>query len=204
LLDYGRRVYRAPRDLTDHVVARDSVCVFRGCARAAQCCDLDHIEAFDDGGSTAAGNLAPLCRRHHNAKTHGPYRYRRADDGGYHWSDRYGQERVSRPPRRWVVPRPGGLDVEAENDRGAQQQRADDLAALRRDEDERHSAVLALLDTRLHAAADPGQVEHIEHERRRTIEEHRRILQTSPTPRFHHSDRGRRLCWRRPRLDRVE
>ena len=31
-------------------------------------------------------NLAPLCRRHHNAKTHHGWRYHRLPDGTYLWT----------------------------------------------------------------------------------------------------------------------
>ena len=55
---------------------RDPVCVFPGCPRAAERCDADHIQPYvpmDQGGppgQTSLINLAPLCRRHHRAKTH--------------------------------------------------------------------------------------------------------------------------------------
>ena len=54
-------------------------------------CDLDHIEPYvsiDHGGppgQTAASNLAPLCRRHHRAKTTGRWRYQRDPDGTFTW-----------------------------------------------------------------------------------------------------------------------
>jgi hypothetical protein len=31
-------------------------------------CDLDHTVPYDAGGATCECNLAPLCRRHHQAK----------------------------------------------------------------------------------------------------------------------------------------
>ncbi|GAB3997794.1 HNH endonuclease signature motif containing protein [Nocardioides marmoraquaticus] len=58
----------------EQVVLRDAHCVFPGCHRDSRRCDLDHIGAYqspDDGGppgQTHPANLAPLCRRHHNAK----------------------------------------------------------------------------------------------------------------------------------------
>jgi hypothetical protein len=37
-------------------------------------------------GQTSPDRLAPLCRRHHRAKTAGRWRYRRrADDSSYEW-----------------------------------------------------------------------------------------------------------------------
>src|SRR5215470_12141454 len=61
LLDYGRRTYRPPANLTHHVIARDKTCTFPGCRRAARLCDLDHHEPYSDGGSTDPGNVATLC-----------------------------------------------------------------------------------------------------------------------------------------------
>ena len=57
------------------VILRDRHCVFPGCRIDARRCDLDHIQAYDEHGppgQTHPRNLAPLCRRHHNAKTHNP------------------------------------------------------------------------------------------------------------------------------------
>ena len=41
LLDYGRSTYRPPKDLTDHVIARDRTCRFPNCNRQACRCELD-------------------------------------------------------------------------------------------------------------------------------------------------------------------
>ncbi len=44
---------------------------------------------FDDTGppgQTRPANLAPLCRRHHRAKTTGRWQYRRLPDGTYQWT----------------------------------------------------------------------------------------------------------------------
>lgn len=50
--------------------------------------DLDHIEPYDEDGppgQTKPENLAPLCRRHHRAKTSPRWRYERLPDGSYRW-----------------------------------------------------------------------------------------------------------------------
>jgi hypothetical protein len=86
------------------VILRDRTCVHPNCDRDARECDLDHIEAFvemDDGGppgQTRPDNLAPLCRRHHRAKTHYGWTYQRNGAGGYTWTDPFG--------RTYDVPRP--------------------------------------------------------------------------------------------------
>jgi hypothetical protein len=71
---------------------RDQTCVYPGCGRAAEYCDLDHIDDYvplDEGGppgQISPTKLAPLCRRHHRAKTFGHFSYRRLHDGSYEWT----------------------------------------------------------------------------------------------------------------------
>jgi hypothetical protein len=78
-----------PPWMAAQVRLRDPQCVFPGCPTRSRHCDLDHIDPYDDTGppgQTHPGNLAPLCRRHHRAKTHGRWRYRRLPDGTYAWT----------------------------------------------------------------------------------------------------------------------
>lgn len=73
LLDFGTTTYTPPASVREYVLARDRTCQFPGCARPGYQCDIDHVQPFtgaDDGGSTNAGNLITLCRRHHRLKTH--------------------------------------------------------------------------------------------------------------------------------------
>jgi Domain of unknown function (DUF222)/HNH endonuclease len=59
-----------PRRLPDLAVrARDRTCCFPDCRQPAHRCDLDHTIPHEHGGPTAPGNLGPLCRHHHRAKT---------------------------------------------------------------------------------------------------------------------------------------
>jgi hypothetical protein len=87
---------------------RDQTCVYPGCNRSAEASDLDHIEDYvplDEGGppgQTHPGNLAPLCRRHHRAKTFGDFTYRRLPDGSYEWTLPSGRRVTTEPP----TPRP--------------------------------------------------------------------------------------------------
>ena len=84
-----------PDPMAEFVRLRDPVCVFPACQRSSRHCDLDHIEAYldmDDGGppgQTHPDNLAPLCRGHHRAKTHGHWQYERLPDGSYAWTSPY-------------------------------------------------------------------------------------------------------------------
>ena len=98
VLDYGRTTYRPPAGLRDFVLARDRVCAAPGCHTAARRCDLDHVQPWDDGGSTSSANLAALCAKHHDAKTRKRLRYRRDADGGYTWITRTGHRYRSQPP----------------------------------------------------------------------------------------------------------
>jgi 5-methylcytosine-specific restriction endonuclease McrA len=88
-----------PPWMAEQVRLRDRQCVFPYCQTHARDCDLDHIIPYvppDEGGppgQTNPQNLAPLCRRHHRAKTARRWRYERTDDGCYAWTsphaDRY-------------------------------------------------------------------------------------------------------------------
>lgn len=97
-----------PTRMAAMVRHRDATCVFPGCHRSSKRADLDHIEEWldpDQGGppgQTSPANLAPLCRRHHRAKTFGDFTYRRLPDGSYQWILPSGRTIDTDPPR----PRP--------------------------------------------------------------------------------------------------
>ena len=81
-----------PPWMRELVILRDRHCVFPWCGRDARASDLDHIVPYvppDEGGppgQTNPQNLAPLCRRHHRAKTFTGWTYQRARDGTYTWT----------------------------------------------------------------------------------------------------------------------
>jgi len=85
LLDYGRDSYQPPQDLVDYLIARDRTCRFPGCRQSAARADIDHAEAWEDGGATSAANLGALCRRHHRMKTHGGWKLTSNEDGSCNW-----------------------------------------------------------------------------------------------------------------------
>jgi hypothetical protein len=97
-----------PARMAAMVRLRDQTCVYPHCGRPAEACDLDHIQPHvptDEGGppgQTSPANLAPLCRRHHRAKTFGDFTYRRLGDGSYAWTLPNGRQVTTDPP----VPRP--------------------------------------------------------------------------------------------------
>ena len=65
----GTRSYVPSASLARLVRAREPHCRFPGCRQPAMRCDLDHAVPWPTG-ATSAENLGPLCRRHHNLKTH--------------------------------------------------------------------------------------------------------------------------------------
>jgi hypothetical protein len=95
-----------PAWMRELVTLRDTHCVFPHCRRTSRRCDLDHVIPYDDTGppgQTSPANLAPLCRRHHRAKTLGRWRYRRDPGGHYQWRDPTG--------RGYVVTRDGTVSL---------------------------------------------------------------------------------------------
>lgn len=104
LLDYGTTRYRPPGRLADHVIERDGECTFPFCNHSARRSDLDHIVPFPQS-ETAADNLQPLHRRHHNAKTEAGWRAERDPVTGVtRWTSPQGRCYRTRPPERWSVP----------------------------------------------------------------------------------------------------
>jgi hypothetical protein len=81
-----------PAWMRELVILRDRHCVHPWCQTDARACDLDHIIEYLEmtrggpPGQTHPDNLAPLCRRHHRAKTRRRWRYRRQPDGSYLWT----------------------------------------------------------------------------------------------------------------------
>ena len=57
VLDVGRRRYRPPAGLAEHVMARDGSCVAPGCCVPSHRCDLDHTTEFH--GVPANGSPVP-------------------------------------------------------------------------------------------------------------------------------------------------
>ena len=68
--------YEIPDRISTRVKLKRPTCVFPHCTRTSARTDLDHIDEYvppDRGGppgQTSTATLAPLCRRHHRAKTH--------------------------------------------------------------------------------------------------------------------------------------
>jgi uncharacterized protein DUF222 len=94
LRDYGRTTYRPPVALADHVRARDGTCRFPTCNRRAPHCELDHILARNEDGTTSATNLHALCARHHHAKHEAGWTVTRHGDTSTEWTSPSGHRYV--------------------------------------------------------------------------------------------------------------
>ncbi|QBX57342.1 HNH endonuclease [Nocardioides seonyuensis] len=104
-----------PRRMAEQVVLRDSTCVFPWCSHPSRHADLDHIEPYEDpdeggppredgSGQTRPDNLAPLCRRHHRAKTTGSWTYQRTTPGTYLWTGPAGVTALVTPTGTITLP----------------------------------------------------------------------------------------------------
>jgi hypothetical protein len=94
LLDYGRKTYRPPTALADHVRARDVTCRTPNCTRPAASCDLDHVISWP-AGTTSEINLATECDHDHRLKHEG------------HWSHQVSAD-PAHPPGTIIMISPTG------------------------------------------------------------------------------------------------
>ncbi len=95
VLDRGRTTYAPPAPLADHVRLRfGGRCTRPGCPHTAA--DLDHAIAWQDGGTTAADNVHPVCRGCHTAK-HASWTVRIDRDGTTTWTTPHGRSASTRP-----------------------------------------------------------------------------------------------------------
>ncbi|TQK70240.1 HNH endonuclease signature motif containing protein [Nocardioides sp. SLBN-35] len=78
--------YEIPDRHKARVMLRVHTCRFPHCTRPASRCDLDHAKPYGQGGPTCPCNEAPLCRRHHRAKTHSLWRYETPMPATYVWT----------------------------------------------------------------------------------------------------------------------
>ena len=81
------------------VQARDRTCRWPGCHNPVGRTDIDHADAYADGGATDCHNLCCLCRRHHRLKTHAEgWGFVLLPDGTLSVTTPSGVTRTSRPP----------------------------------------------------------------------------------------------------------
>ena len=81
-----------PERMREQVILTYATCQFPNCQVDSRDCDLDHVVPYDPTGppgQTRPSALIPLCRRHHNAKTSGLWRYTRTPTGDCVWTGPY-------------------------------------------------------------------------------------------------------------------
>ncbi len=84
-LALGREKYRPTADMRRLLVLGDETCRFPQCGRPAMYCELDHTEAWVDGGRTDLDNLAALCSRHHHIKHEDGWSVEQLEGGVLRW-----------------------------------------------------------------------------------------------------------------------
>ena len=89
--------YRPPPRLQHLIRVRQQLCAFPGCGRAARRCDLDHTIPYHQGGRTCECNLAPLCRKHHQAKQTSGWRLDQPGPGTMIWTTPSGRRYATGP-----------------------------------------------------------------------------------------------------------
>ena len=89
--------YRPGHHLRELVKIRHRTCGFPGCRRPARSCDDDHTVPYEQGGRTCECNLAPLCRRHHQAKQAPGWNLAQPEPGLLIWTTPHGRSYTTRP-----------------------------------------------------------------------------------------------------------
>ncbi|RWR21307.1 HNH endonuclease [Microbacterium enclense] len=98
-LALDRTTYRVPAALRRWLGISSPTCAFPGCGRPARDCDLDHLHAFSDGGTTADDNLDPECRHHHRMRHETRWAASRdPDTGDLAWTTPLGARIDADPP----------------------------------------------------------------------------------------------------------
>ncbi|MHB1596791.1 MAG: hypothetical protein ACYCO9_20005 [Streptosporangiaceae bacterium] len=96
--------YRPGAPLRHLIKIRQRTCAFPGCRWPARACDDDHTVPFEDGGRTCECNLAPLCRRHHQAKQAVGWHLDQPQPGVLVWTMPSGRTYTTRPTRYGPLP----------------------------------------------------------------------------------------------------
>ncbi|RBY97974.1 HNH endonuclease [Blastococcus sp. TF02-8] len=111
--------YRPTAELRRFIQVRDRHCRMPGCRRRPGRLDIDHADAYADGGATSCDNLCCLCRKHHRIKTFAAgWHFELLDDGRLIVRTPTGVTRHTDPPA-WYLdaePDPPWLDETAPPD----------------------------------------------------------------------------------------
>lgn len=93
-----RKTYRVPAALRRWLGVTSPTCVFPGCNRAARDCDLDHLTAWADGGTTDSDNLDPECGHHHRLRHETRWDVDHPHGGETTWTSPLGERYGTDPP----------------------------------------------------------------------------------------------------------
>lgn len=101
-IDAKAMSYYVPAQVRQTLVAQWQWCSVPGCRRRAETSEVDHIIPFDhadpaSGGLTVFGNLHPLCKLHHQAKTDRRYTVRMDSPGVLEYRFAHGVEAILSP-----------------------------------------------------------------------------------------------------------
>ncbi|MCT1447048.1 HNH endonuclease signature motif containing protein [Brevibacterium casei] len=102
-IDVKALSYQIPAAIRQTLIAQWRGCTAPGCRRRAETSEIDHIIPFDhddpaSGGKTVFGNLHPLCKQHHQAKTDGKYSVRMVEPGVVEYRFAHGSTATVSPP----------------------------------------------------------------------------------------------------------
>ena len=96
-IDVEPKKYRPSQGLRDFLRHRDQHCGFPGCRRPADRSEIDHIEAFGQGGHTTRQNTHLLCKQHQMFKHALGWKVFACPDGSKTWVSPHGLRSITIP-----------------------------------------------------------------------------------------------------------
>jgi len=96
VLDVGPR-RRHTAAIGEFIRTRDRRCVFPGCARPAESCQIDHTDDYARGGRTSVTNLGALCMHHNLIKLEGGWTLEQPTPGCFVWTSPTGATFTVKP-----------------------------------------------------------------------------------------------------------
>ncbi|MGP5389264.1 DUF222 domain-containing protein [Glutamicibacter arilaitensis] len=96
-IDVEPKRYRPSQGLRDLLRHRDQHCGFPGCRRPADRSEIDHIEAYGQGGHTTRQNTHLLCKQHQMFKHALGWKVLACPDGSKTWISPHGLRSITIP-----------------------------------------------------------------------------------------------------------
>ncbi|MGH3653747.1 DUF222 domain-containing protein [Glutamicibacter sp.] len=96
-IDVEPKKYRPSQGLRDLLRHRDQHCGFPGCRRPADRSEIDHIEAYGQGGHTTRENTHLLCKQHQMFKHALGWKVFACPDGSKTWVSPHGLRSITIP-----------------------------------------------------------------------------------------------------------